>query len=199
VKPQRVAAGKPGRNSGRKQNATKTESKNIKPAKNKRHGNWTEKHPTGIKPSVVELTQRVQQVANLLCDGYKNGEIAEKMHKDFKVSSRTTETYISRAKALILEEVGRPKDEHRAESFGYYQKMSHDKEAPASVRLHARELIGDLLGLDAPKRAEISGPDGGPIATKEENPLKGLPVERLRELAAGHVNGEETNQPANGR
>jgi len=165
-------------------------SKNSKPATNKHHGNWSQEHPTGIKPAAAELTKRIHQVADLLCAGYKSGEIAAAMNAQFKVSARTTESYLSRAKALILEEVGRPKDEHRAESFGYYQKMSHDKEAPASVRLHARELIGDLLGLDAPKRAEISGPEGAPIAFGDVKVY--LPAKRAIELV--EANGDGNNE-----
>ncbi len=175
--------------------------KNNKPAKNKRRGNWSEEHPTGIKPTAEAIQKRINEVADLICEGYKSSEIAEKMHKRYHVASRTTENYLSRAKVLILTEVGRPKDEHRAESFAYFQNMSHDKDAPANVRLRARELIGNLLGLDAPKhvRTELSGPDGGPIATKEENPLKGLSVERLREIAIGHVETNGQSQTSDSR
>ncbi len=142
--------------------------KNGKPAKNKRHRNWSESHTNGRKSTAEEVVNRIHEVADMICEGYKRGQIAETMNKKYGISARQTGDYASRAKALILQEVGRPKDEHRAESFAYFQNMSHDKDAPANVRLRARELIGNLLGLDAPKRAEISGPEGGKIEIEQK-------------------------------
>ena len=103
---------------------SKPKPNNSRPAKNKRHGNWSESHTNGRKSSAEEVVKRIHQVADLLCAGYKRGEIAAAMHAQYGISARQTGDYTSRAKALILQEVGRPKDEHRAESFGYYQKMS---------------------------------------------------------------------------
>lgn len=100
-----------------------------------------------------------------------------------------------------MERLGRPKEVFRCESLSFYEAKMTDSKATVAEQIRARQRVDELLGLDAPKqvRTELSGPDGGPIATKEENPLKGFSVERLREIAIGHVETNGQSQTSDSR
>ena len=55
-----------------------------------------------------------------------------------------------------------------------------------NAAIKAQELLARLRGLYAPARAELAGPDGGPIAISEVAPLEcapATPEEELRRLA----------------
>ena len=69
--------------------------------------------------------------------------------------------------------------------------------------LRLMERRASLLGLDAPKRQEISGPDGSPIEideritlTQEERDSRILTIIEAARARATHPNGEGVHQPA---
>lgn len=73
-----------------------------------------------------------------------------------------------------------PEDEQR-ELMGVVKKVAQTKYGP-SIELHdplvAAAQLRALNGLDAPKRVEMSGPEGGPIETQDVS---------ARELIAGRI------------
>lgn len=156
--------------------------------------------PTGIKSTAKEVTNRLDEVTDYLCSGYRRNEITDKMCAKYGIHWRTVDRYMVRAREILMEELGKPKDEHRSDVLGEYQQILHTEDATHSDKLQALKGKREMLGLDAPKRTELSGPDGGPIATKEENPLKGVPVPRLRQLALGRIDAtqEEKETVQNG-
>lgn len=119
---------------------------------------------SGIKPTAKEVTKRIRQAADLICSGYRRTQIVDVMCTEYGVAWQTVQEYCRRARELLLEESGKPKEEHRAEVLGEYQVVLRDKEAAHSDKLQALKGKREMLGLDAPKRAEISTPEGGKVA-----------------------------------
>ncbi len=115
---------------------------------------------------------------------------------------RTIDVYISRARVIVEKASDTTRDQARAKAVAFYEQFINSAKGTPRDRIAAQQRLDEIFGIDAPKqvRTELSGPEGGPIATKQENPLAGLSIERLRELAIGHLNGEpETNKSGNGR
>jgi hypothetical protein len=76
---------------------------------------------------------------------------------------RTVDRIVARARKEIFDRLGRSKEQFRCESLAFYEAMTADPKASVAEKTKARQRIDDLLGLDAPKRSELSGPDGGPL------------------------------------
>jgi len=77
----------------------------------------------------------------------------------------TVDRILLRARAYLLEQLRRSKEDFRCESLAFYQSKLTDPEATTSEQLRARQRIDELLGLDAPKQTEISGRDGAALST----------------------------------
>jgi hypothetical protein len=104
----------------------------------------------------------------------------------------------------MLEETGKSREQHVADSYSIYTRIV-EKTKSEQTKLKARARIDKLLGLDAPKRHEISGPDAGPITSEVhvKEALRSLSDEELRmlkrvkdrmaSLTAGQPNGHEGN------
>ena len=151
-------------------------SKNVRPGKS-----------SGIKSTAKEVERRIREVADLLCSGFRRSEINEKICSRYGVGLRAVAEYTARAREMLMEQLGRPKPEHQSDVLGEYQRILHDKKAGHGDRLQALKGKRELLGLDPPKRAEISGPDGGKITieTKIDKPIDFTAVEReLSKLGA---------------
>lgn len=85
----------------------------------------------------------------------------------FKVGARTAETVISRARGRLLERTNRNVEEHRADSYSFYDSVLRDQAAPIRMKLIAQERIDRLLGLQRPERIELTGQNGGPVAVAQ--------------------------------
>jgi hypothetical protein len=78
---------------------------------------------------------------------------------------RTVDRILVRARAYLLDQLKRSKEDFRCESLAFYQAKLTDPKATTSEQLRARQRIDELLGLDAPKQTEISGRDGAALNT----------------------------------
>lgn len=84
----------------------------------------------------------------------------------YDVRYRTAENYVARARERILQETGKPKAEHVADSYEFYRMMQVDADKDID-KIKARERIDKLLGLETPQRYEHSGPGESPIEVRD--------------------------------
>ena len=138
-----------------------------RPKPDHRSRNVTPQAPTGIKPTAAQVQQRIQQCIELLALRRTRSEITDHLCKLHGISWQTVSNYLGRARKLMLERSQRPKHDHIADAFALYENVIKDSSATKKERLAAQMGLNDLLGLNAPKRAEISGPEGAPIAVGE--------------------------------
>lgn len=139
-----------------------------------------------------EFDDRVEFVAGLFSENplIHRGEINKLVKKNFDIEFRQSAVYITCAKKLLRQRAEMPKEDAKTIVVNALLSVL----GTGKNVVQAAGTLCEIYGLFAPRRAELSGPEGGPIATKEENPLKGLSVERLRQLALGE-NGEAKREP----
>lgn len=128
----------------------------------------------------------------------------------YEVKRRTADSYAARARALLLEELGSDREEHRAGSLAFYRSICADAAAAPRDRLLARKRVDELLGLDAPKQVQVAGAGGGAIQVADGNEytdpeLRQLArkMERRRAAvvaaqAAGHDDSNSTDSDGDG-
>lgn len=95
--------------------------------------------------------------------GLHMGEIKTKGAEDWGVSRRTVEAYARRARARVAQALGKTREQHQGEGLAFYRMIIQDKQADVRDRLMARKRIDEMLGLDEPRRTELSGPNGTPL------------------------------------
>jgi len=107
----------------------------------------------GPFPTIV-LDDIVEYVRDLLSKGYRKGEIKDKLREELgtdgaEPSTRSMETLISAARAQMLEDSDRPREEHQADAIEFYKSVLRDPKAKTSSKIAARARIDSILGLGA--------------------------------------------------
>jgi hypothetical protein len=125
----------------------------------------TRAKPAIHRPTEQELEERIVVTSRALCRGLTKHEIKRAITSQYRVGWRTVETYLSRARALLIEESGRTRQQLVAEAFGFYNSVLSSNASTAD-KIRARERIDRLFGLDAPMRQEIAGAFVMPAAPK---------------------------------
>lgn len=110
------------------------------------------KLPTRIEREVIQ--ENVQKLLDLRTHvGAVKRVIAER----YGLSPRSVEPYLRRARVEKLEATGKPIEEHRSDSFAFYQAIVADPKAPVRDRIRAQQSIDRLLGLCMPVKMDASG------------------------------------------
>lgn len=104
------------------------------------------------RPTELEREQRIERVVDLLGAGRRKSEIKTELETAYGIDVRQAERYLSLARQRIVARTGRSKDEHRVDSFAFYESVCSDQNLPARDRLLARIRLDALLGLDPPGR-----------------------------------------------
>lgn len=134
------------------------------------------------KANLQEQAEIIDFVAKLLVRQASKYEIHKAVEAKFNKSWKQTDAiYLGRARAQIRKATSITKDQAREIGLGVLLDVV--KTEKGNVRVNAERRLSEIFGYNAPTRTELTGADGGPIATKEENPLAGASIERLRELA----------------
>ncbi|MFH1303592.1 MAG: hypothetical protein ABIK07_21260 [Planctomycetota bacterium] len=97
-----------------------------------------------------QQTQLVEAVIHLLSLGKHPSEIKRAINREYDLSRRSVERYITRARREMTDRVEAPVHQQRAESFFFYVSVVNDPKSHQRERLRARERIDKLLGLDLP-------------------------------------------------
>lgn len=124
-----------------------------------------------IKPTIDQYQARVDLCITLLATRMHKSQIksairqfvAKQMGIDREVSARTCEEYLSRAREQMAERRKQTTDQHINNGLGLYEQLIRDSKTPHHVKLRAQERIDILLGIEAPKRTEITGAEGAPL------------------------------------
>lgn len=158
----------------------------------------------GVKPTHAEVVERIEYTRELLIRALHGGQIKQALRAKYgPLSHATCGRYVSRARHVMVEEMGMSRDEARGQALERYEAVIRDKAADHYDRIRAQERIDKILGLETPQRIAHEGKDGAPIQI-ETRPLQELPREKLLELAEklstprielngnGHANGNGT-------
>jgi hypothetical protein len=120
------------------------------------------------------IAGRVAQILPLVLDGASEREIlrfvAEKTNWGY-VSERTIENYIARAREQIVAEAGKDAEIHFAKALARFERLYWRASAKGDIGQcrHIQEAINRLLGLAAPERHELSGPQGKPLSVPTQS------------------------------
>lgn len=120
------------------------------------------------KPTQVEIAERVELCQDMIFAGARKRAIVSAVKERWGVSTRTVESYISRAQRQMVDESGRSKEMWRAEQLGKYLAIAHSDASRPIDKIKALERIDKILGLEihAPRQVELTGKDGGPITSQ---------------------------------
>ena len=115
------------------------------------------------KPTAEEKQSRIDLVASLLASGHASSHIHKIIVGKYGCTKRTVDSYIAKAKQILIEESEQPREMHIAMSLEVYRSIIRDENASHSDRISAQSRIDRLLGLEAPRRLAHEGAEGGPI------------------------------------
>lgn len=155
------------------------------------------------KPTNRELAERIEFTVGMLVHRLYKHQIKRALKEKYGVNFRTAETYMSRAKSLMLSRTGRPKDEHVAEAYEFYARTIRNPSENVDLadKMRAQDSICRLLGLDAPTKIAPTTPDGK-HPYQADDTIKSLTVDELVFLAnirqKALQNAKEASQGASG-
>jgi len=114
------------------------------------------------------IAARVAQILPLVIDGASEREILRFVAEKTSwggVSKRTVENYIARARTQIIESAADEASWHAAKALSRFERLYWRASAKGDLGQcrQVEEAIVRLLGLAAPERRELSGPEGGPL------------------------------------
>lgn len=78
----------------------------------------------------------------------------------YKVSGKSAQRYLARAKRSLLDAANRPRQEHVADAYAFYCSVIANPNAKDSEKLKAQERIDRLLALDRPRRNDRAAAHG---------------------------------------
>jgi len=76
-------------------------------------------------------------------------EIKIAIADQFHLSPRSVERYLTSARREMVERLETPLEQHRADSFYFYRSIINSLESSPRDRMHARERMDKLLGIDS--------------------------------------------------
>jgi len=103
---------------------------------------------TGVKPTKKQYIKRIKLCADLLGRGYRKCDIKLILSRQYDIGYRTCENYLSRARAMLLDELGISREEARSRSVDLYRSVMKDETASNRERLLACQRLDKVLGLE---------------------------------------------------
>lgn len=119
------------------------------------------------KATVQEAIDRTDFACTLLRKGLVKWMVKQGVAGRYNISPKMAEVYIGRARKSLLEESGRPANEHRADAYAFYKGMVENPKLPPLTRLRAQELTVKLLGIEGPIKVAQTDTQGNDIATDD--------------------------------
>lgn len=130
----------------------------------------TPNSPAGKRITREQQSQLVQAVKQLLSQGKHPSDIKRAINREYELSPRSVERYITRARREMIDHLEAPTNQLRSESFVFYLTIINDSRSSQRERLRARERIDKLLGLDTPPHL------------RDETAYKGLTAEVIKNM-----------------
>lgn len=101
-----------------------------------------------IRPTHEDYEQRVAYAEFLLSRRLYKCDIKRLLFKKFNVCARSSETYLSRARANLRDKTGKTRAEHQIESMQFYESVLVGPDSTLGERMVAQSRIDRLLGLE---------------------------------------------------
>ena len=124
-----------------------------------------EKPETPVKSTDAEVNGRVSTIHKLLVAGASRASIVQYGSKTWSITDRQVDEYISRAKADLVAQADKDKDNNLAMALArmndIYQQCYTAKNYKGAIA--AQVEISKLLGLYAPTKQELTGGNGEPL------------------------------------
>lgn len=144
----------------------------------------------GRKATKAEVRRRVARIYELLLAGATRDQILRYVADPpdglpWGVSERMVDYYIARARVMLEEQAA----VRREEMFGLAVARLNDlfRRALARNQLdvarRCQKDLSELLGLEAPRRHEVSGPDGAPLIADLAAQVEAIIDRQARALA----------------
>ncbi len=153
----------------------------------------------GLRPKDAVIRERIAEMIGLLArsPAVHISSLHNLFCAKWNCHWMTVNRILIRARREMTERLNRSKEVFRVESLAFYEAIAVDPNATAGEKIRARERVDKLFGLDAPVRAEVSGPEGAPIAFGEVKVY--VPAKRPLVLSDGtDVESERGNGEAGG-
>jgi hypothetical protein len=106
------------------------------------------------KHTRCEVERIVHFTAALVAGGLRKGDVKEALRGEYGIHYRQAEVYLSRARALLRDQLDIDAEEHRAGALAFYKSVVADQKARIREKLWALDSIVWLLGLAAPFRVD---------------------------------------------
>ena len=110
------------------------------PKKDKGHG---ERNP---RCTQEELEQRIEFTSYLLSRRLYKSDIKKQLARRYNLGSRACEDYISRARAKLVENSQRPREEHRIDSISFYESILRAPDTDMRYKMAAQEKLDWIFG-----------------------------------------------------
>ena len=145
-----------------------------------------------------DIDKRIELTRTLLNKRWQKWKIKKAIIKKWGVTPRTCENYLASARVGLVEQASAPTHDHTADAYGFYLSVVQDKTASTANKIKAQNSIDKLLGLEAPKRVQVSGDsDEAAVRVVLTMPDNGRdPNIRKRH---GNITERSTNGNGNGR
>lgn len=102
----------------------------------------------GEKPTREQMAERVEHTAFLLSRRLYKCDIKRLLKKRYGVRARACETYLARARALLVADSGKPKEEHAKDALRFWESIVAGKDATLKDRMDAQDHIESLVGVE---------------------------------------------------
>lgn len=145
--------------------------------------------PKKSKPRTEATAEKLFFVRNLVNQRTPRGQIKKRFAEEFKCSPRSAEPFITKAIADIRAEMGKSLDEHKGDSYAFWDAIVSDTTRTDVVRMRAQENLDRLTGVAAPIKVaptDSAGKDLPPQASRKRT-LKELnaDLDKLLEETTG--------------
>jgi len=151
--------------------------------------------------TAVVIAERRKEAAKLRVQGLGLLEIAERLGVSTSTAWSDIESVLDEWRCEAVADIGRLRQLEVAKLdelwHSLFSRAVDDRDEKAVDRLiRLAERRAKLLGLDAPVRSEVSGPDGGALQVDARSEL----LERITRLAAGSqpARREDAGEPDDG-
>ena len=111
-----------------------------------------------------EVERRIAGTMAVCSQFAYTGQRRQALKAEVGIGVRQANTYIRVALKRMQESYAASVDEERAQSLAFYKSMIFDLAIEPRDRIRDQVALDKLLGLLAPIRKELSGPDGVPVA-----------------------------------
>ena len=92
------------------------------------------------------MEQRIEFTSYLLSRRLYKSDIKKQLARRYNLGSRACEDYISRARAKLVENSQRPREEHRIDSISFYESILRAPDTDMRYKMAAQEKLDWIFG-----------------------------------------------------